>query len=207
MLLEWIVTIAFVSAPCDLPFAIEPSTSLPSFPEATLKAMREDGVALFSGQEAGAGTRYIKALVLFDASADETMKLLTQTARQVEYLPLLKRATVLEHQSHENVEKHEVKAGLFTVVYQMRHHWNMSTRQIWWCLNANADNDLKVARGYWRIYPLDSTQSIGEYGTHVDVGTAVPQFLQDFAVRKDVPKALNNQRLWVNSGGTFKYKS
>jgi hypothetical protein len=52
--------------------------------------------------------------------------------------------------------------------------------------------------------------SIGEYGTHVDIGAAVPQFLQDFAARKDgkdVPKALNNQRLWVNSGGTFKRQS
>jgi hypothetical protein len=67
--------------------------------------MHAKGVALFSGHNAGEGTRYIKALVLFDASADDAMKLLTQTAQQVEYLSLLKRATVLEQFNDANLEK------------------------------------------------------------------------------------------------------
>ena len=46
--------------------------------------------------------------------------------------------------------------------------------------------------------------TLGRSGTSVDVGPAVPAFLQDWISRKNLPRTMERVRLWVNSDGKYK---
>ena len=42
------------------------------------------------------------------------------------------------------------------------------------------------------------------FGSRIDVGPALPAFLQDMATRSKLPEAMQNVRRWVDSGGTWR---
>jgi hypothetical protein len=46
--------------------------------------------------------------------------------------------------------------------------------------------------------------TIGEYGTRVDTGVAVPGWLQKILARNDIPGAMTGFRKYMDSGGTWR---
>ena len=51
---------------------------------------------------------------------------------------------------------------------------------------------------------MEDGRTLGRSGTSVDVGSAVPAFLQDWLTRKKLPQTMERVRLWVDSGGTYR---
>ena len=66
------------------------------------------------------------------------------------------------------------------------------------------ENDLRDVSGFWQLYDLDETHTLARFGTRVDVGPALPGFLQDYATRKNVPQTMDHVRRWVDSNGTWR---
>ena len=64
--------------------------------------------------------------------------------------------------------------------------------------------DLEHVEGFWQLYELSSSQTLGRFGTRVQVGTALPVWLQDYATRQNVPQTMEHVRRWVDSGGTYR---
>ena len=73
-----------------------------------------------------------------------------------------------------------------------------------WALDPAYDNDVKVASGFWQVFALDEKTSVGEYGTVVDIGLPVPDALQGYLTRKDLPAALDAFQKYIESGGTWR---
>ena len=70
-------------------------------------------------------------------------------------------------------------------------------------LDSKKKSDIALQEGYWQLYKLDDNTTIGEYGTRVDTGVAVPSFVQNFLARKDIPKALTAFRKYIDSDGKY----
>ena len=62
------------------------------------------------------------------------------------------------------------------------------------------ENDFTTLEGRWELFDLGEAQTLGRFGSRINVGPALPAFLQDFATRKKLPEAMQNVRRWVVRG-------
>ena len=150
------------------------------------------------------GSLYIGALVLFDKPLDTTQELLSQTERQHEYLPELKKADLIRRDGTAVINEHQVRVMFIRLSYRIRTEFDSDAGRIWWALDPAHENDLDVLEGYWEFYEMNTSQTLGRFMTRVVLGPAVPRFLQNAATRRNVPRVVERMRLWVNSEGTYR---
>jgi hypothetical protein len=89
-------------------------------------------------------------------------------------------------------------------VYRLEYRLSPEKRRIEWLLDHRFDNAFAEVVGSWELFEMDSGQTLGRSGTSIDVGPAIPAFLQDWVTRKNIPKAMKRVRRWVNSDGTYR---
>ena len=150
------------------------------------------------------GSLYIRALVLFDQPLHRTLRLLSQTERQSEYLPELKRVETIRRDGTAVVDEHHVRILFIRLDYRLRTEMDFAAARIWWKLDSTHENDLEVLEGYWEFYEFDDSRTLGVFGTRVVLGKAIPAFLQNAATRRNLPRVVERMRLWVNSEGTYR---
>ena len=147
--------------------------------------------------------RFVIGLVIFEQPAEDALRLLAQTGRQIEYRPELKRNDTLETYPDGTLERQQLKIMFNKIVYHLRYTTDPVAGRVSWELDPGHENDLVEVTGFWEVYPLSAGRSLGRMGTRVDVG-ALPAFLQDYATRKNVPRSLENTRRWIDSGGVWR---
>lgn len=147
---------------------------------------------------------YIRAVVLFNQPKQRVFDLITDPSTQVLFLPRLKVSTPIDRQPVGELTEFHVAAGLFTVKFRTQHWWWPDRTRMEWALDPAYDNDVKVASGFWQVFALDEKTSVGEYGTVVDIGLPVPDALQGYLTRKDMPAALDAFQKYIESGGTWR---
>jgi hypothetical protein len=154
--------------------------------------------------EDDADATFVTALVIFDKPLDRSMRLISQTGRQVEFRPELKANETLETYDDGTLERQRLKIMFTNIVYHLRYRVDHDAHRVSWDLDTTRENDLKEVTGFWQLYFIDEGHTLVKFGTRVDVGS-LPSFLQDYATRKNVPKSLQNARRWVNSDGTWRH--
>lgn len=150
------------------------------------------------------GSLYIAALVLFDQPLHRTLRLLSQTERQSEYLPELKRIETIRRDGAAVIDEHHVRILFIRLDYRLRTEIDFKAARISWQLDPTHDNDLRVLDGYWELYESGDSRTLGVFGTRVVLGRLLPAFLQNAATRRNVPRIVERMRLWVNSNGTYR---
>jgi len=144
------------------------------------------------------------ALVLFEQPAEVAYRHLSQTARQVEYRPEVTAIeTVAVHEAGP-VDVHHIRVLFRRFQYRLKYSLDAEARQIRWDLDADFDNDLRHVSGFWELYPMGEQRTLARFGTSIDVGPAVPAFLQDWITRKNIPGSMERARRWVDSKGTYR---
>jgi len=171
-------------------------------PAKVVRRLRSENLALLPGVRDE--SLYINALVVFDQPLQRTLELLSQTQRQSEYLPELKRVVTVRREDHAVIDEHHVRILFIRIDYRLRTEMDPATGRIWWQLDPNPDNDLDVLEGYWELYDYGASRTLGVFGTRVVVGPALPSFLQNAATRRNVPRVVERMRLWVNSDGRYR---
>jgi hypothetical protein len=146
----------------------------------------------------------VEALVLFQQPRAKTLTLLTQTGRQSEFRPELAAVTEVERTPEGSVEEQRMKIMFVSVVYRLSYRVDPGAGRIEWRLDDRFDNDLHEVQGFWELHELDAGNTLGRFGTVVDVGPALPGMLQDWATRKNVPQTLDRTRRWVDSDGAWR---
>jgi hypothetical protein len=154
--------------------------------------------------EDDADATFVTALVIFDKPLDRSMRLISQTGRQVEFRPELKANDTLATYDDGTLERQRLKIMFTNIVYHLRYRVDHDAHRVSWDLDTTRENDLKEVTGFWQLYFIDEGHTLVKFGTRVDVGS-LPSFLQDYATRKNVPKSLQNARRWVNSDGTWRH--
>ena len=89
-------------------------------------------------------------------------------------------------------------------MYHLRYRLDPVAQRIAWELDDRYENDLGLVEGFWDLYAMDDARTLGRFGTRVDVGPAIPAFLQDWLTRNKIPTTMENARLWINSRGRYR---
>jgi len=189
-----------------VPAALRPSALPP--PSAPLLAelerhrvlLAEDATDATNGDRAGSA----QAFVLFERPRGEVLRLLAATPRQREYRPELSRLEVIEAHETGDLAEYRVRFLLTTLSYRARHGWDLKHGRVWWVLDPEYPNDLAVLEGLWELAPIDTGRTLGRFTTRIDLGPALPAFLQEFATREKLPDSMEQVRRWVDSGGTWR---
>jgi len=190
----------------QVPAALRPS-ALPPLSSALLTELERHRVLLAEQAAAAAnGDRACsaQAFVLFEKPRSEVLRMLAATPRQMEYRPELARLEVIEANDAGDLAEYRVRFMLTTLSYRARHGWDLEHGRVWWVLDPEYPNDLAVLEGLWELAPIDGGRTLGRFTTRIDLGPALPAFLQDFATREKLPDSMEQVRRWVDSGGTWR---
>jgi hypothetical protein len=176
-------------------------------PPALLTELERDHVLIEDGDE-GTESREdhgaTRALVLFQQPRAEVLRLLASTPRQKEYRPELSRLEVIEASEKGDVVEYRVSFMLTTLRYRARHGWDFAKGLVWWSLDPSFHNDMRVLDGLWELRALDPHRTLGRFSTRIDLGPALPAFLQEYATRKKLPESMDAVRHWVDSLGSWR---
>jgi hypothetical protein len=158
------------------------------------------------GGERDGARSFIVAWVIFERARSEVLARLREAERQPEYRPELGRVQTVEHFENGRVDEQRLRILFTDFVYRLRYTEDPVTERLEWRLDPRFDNDLKAVEGFWELYPYGSNprRTLARFGSHVDVGSAVPRFVQRGLSRSTVLRYVENTRRWVDSGGTWR---
>ena len=145
-----------------------------------------------------------RALVIFEAPPDQVMQMLSQSARQAEFRPELREVRALGGHAGRSIEQHRLRIAFINVVYRVRTHVDFQQYRISWELDSRHVNDLERVEGSWEITGMTGGGSLGRFASIVDVGVALPDFLEDRLTAKLMPSFIENMRRWVDSKGRYR---
>lgn len=154
--------------------------------------------------ETSGASQMVEALVLFQQPRPKTLEMLMQTARQPEFRPELESVREVERMPDGVIEEQRMKIMFVDIVYRLHYTAKPDAARIEWKLDPRFDNSMKEVEGFWELHELDAGNTLARFGTLVNVGPALPGFLQDWATRKNVPQTLERTRRWVDSGGKWR---
>jgi len=156
------------------------------------------------GREESTSDAFIKAAMIVNQPIDKVYTLMAQDARQAEYVPYLDKVVQVQTYSDgDNIEEH-LKILFIRLVFRVRWYHYPQKYLLQWNLAPEFKNDLKRLEGFWQFYYIDDNRTLCRYGTISETGFGIPKSVQDFLTRRDLPEALNNQKLWFESNGAWR---
>lgn len=168
-----------------------------------IELLKKGEVVILDKPENVEGRQMITAALIFDQGIDTVWSLLTQGWRQEEYLPNLKRSKLIEKWDGGDKIRFHVEMLYVGIDYQILGTRDKSQYYSHWKLDPDFKNDMKEISGYWRFYWMDANHTLARYGTWVEVGVWIPDAVQEYMIKRDLPSALGMQKRFVDSGGTW----
>lgn len=169
-----------------------------------VERVKKGEIVILDQPEKVEGRAMITAAFIFDQDIDTVWSLMTQGWRQEEYLPRLMRSKLFKKwDGGDQIEFHVEIVGI-GIDYRVLGTRDKSHYYSHWKLDPEFDNDMKEVSGYWRFYWIDDRHTLARYGTWVQTGFGIPDFVQEYLTKKDLPSALAAQKKWVDSGGTYR---
>jgi hypothetical protein len=147
---------------------------------------------------------FIQSIVIFTQPRQATLELLSQTERQMEFLPTLRDVRPVARHERESLDHHEIKIIFTKLQYRVHNHWSYEEWVMWWYLDPGYSNDMSTLDGYWRFYELEDGRTLAIYASRIDVGPLIPARMQTALSRKKLEESLRHFRGWVNSGGSYR---
>ena len=156
------------------------------------------------GHEESTSKGFIKAAVIINQPLQKVYDLTAQDWRQDEYVPYLLKMTLIEKYADGNLDEELIKILFVTLHIRVRWYHHPQSYSFNWELDPKFKNDLRRLEGTWNFYYIDDTHTLGRYSTVSETGFGIPQSIQDYLTRKDLPEALNQVKLWLDSGSTYR---
>jgi hypothetical protein len=196
----------FLELEQDAPKADSAQQILAAQPEAITQRLFEEKLIVMqevreSNSDAG---RIITALVIFEKPREDVYDLLSQTTRAIEFRPSVTKMATVGQNEYGPIDEHQLSILFRTYVYRLEYRLEPENHRFSWTLDQSFDNDLRQVDGWWDLYAMEDGRTLGRSGTIVDVGPAVPGFLQDWITRKNIPGTMKHVRGWVESDGEYR---
>lgn len=150
---------------------------------------------------------FVIAYVLFERPIRDVIALLRQASRQTEYRPELDSVETIRRFENGRIDEQRMRIVFTTLIYRLRYRdYADSVGRLEWSLDPSFDNDMAQFDGFWELHAFDndSRRTLARFGSNVDVGAAVPRFIQKGMSRKTVLRYLENCRAWIDSNGEWR---
>jgi hypothetical protein len=149
---------------------------------------------------------FVVAYVIFERPFEDVLRLLRQAERQMEYRPELAGVKTLETFDDGRVDEQRLRILFADLVYRVRYREDPATGRLEWKLDPRFENDLDRFEGFWELatYAAEPNRTLARFGSRVDIGPAVPDFIQRGMSRKTVLRYLRNTRRWIDSNGEWR---
>ncbi|MCL4477654.1 MAG: hypothetical protein M1381_00935 [Deltaproteobacteria bacterium] len=146
----------------------------------------------------------IKASLVINKPIEKVWRLIKCTECQAQYIPDLEESNLVNSYKNGNTVAFTVKALFFTIRYRVNHYFQDNDYRLTWKLDKSYKHDIKDLYGYWQFYKIDDDHTLARYGSKLDVGSFVPEFVENYLTRKDLPKALHAVKKWIESDGKYR---
>ncbi len=165
-----------------------------------------EGLVVLEDVGGSGAESFIVAYVVFEQPHGEVVRLLRQAERQPEYRTELDRVATVERFEGGRIDEQRVRIMFTELVYRLRYDESPDARRFEWKLDPDFDNDMQTMEGFWEFLPYESdpSRTLARFGSNVDVGPAVPRFIQKGLSRRTVIRYLRNCRQWIDSRGEWR---
>jgi hypothetical protein len=172
-------------------------------PEIAARLEKERVVLLEQGGDANGA---VVALVLFAQPQSRVADLLREAERQPEYRQELLAVRTVKQLPDGRIDEQRIKVLFAELVYRLRYREDRNTGRLDWSLDDTFDNSIARMQGFWELHDFvdGSDRTLGRFGSDVDVGSGVPQFVQSGMSRKTVMRYVHNVQRWIDSDGRWR---
>jgi hypothetical protein len=174
---------------------------LGKYPASLLAELESTGVAFAPASTRKGCDGYSHAFVYFSQPRERVLELLSQTARQGEFLS--HKIVSVYRSGNESIDEHRMYVLFTRLFYRVRNTWDPNQWTIMWHLDPEFDNSLLMLRGYWYLHSYKGG-TLGVYGSKVDAGRIVPTSLQAVLTTKKLRRVIQHFRKWVDSNGSYR---
>ena len=177
-----------------------------SLPAEQRRQLDKDGQVLLGDDKSTDSSMagYIRAVAIFKQPKQRVFEMMSQPEMQALYLPHVVSSTPAARPANGELTDFDLKFVLSHFRFHVWHWFYPEQSRIEWWLDKSQKNDIKAQEGYWQLFALSPTTTIGEYGTRIDTDIAVPKWLADIFARSDIPNALIAFRRYMDSNGTWR---
>lgn len=151
------------------------------------------------GKAHGAGV----AFALVHAPTDAIWSTILDFDRYSEYFPRVTTCVRTLWDGHEVDASFRLRILIVNIDYSIRHFYEGGRGRMSWVLDPRKKNDIKGSTGFWEIHPEGKDGSLVEYSVTVDSGWLVPEKVEEFLAKKDLPSVVEALRKRVESGNTW----
>jgi hypothetical protein len=144
---------------------------------------------------------FVHAYVVFDRPVDRVYELLSATSRQLEYRSEIDSLATVARTPEGPIDEHHLRIVFVEVSYRLRYRLDPVRRRIAWELDPDFPGPMRRVEGHWELFEMDAGRTLGRFATAVDVGDALPAFLEEAVTRRTLPRTLERCRRWVNADG------
>ena len=149
---------------------------------------------------------FIRALAIFEQPKQTAMNLMFEPEKLALFLSDLDAAkTVRREDGLGELTKFSVAFLWWDIDFWIQHWFYPELgRYEWFIDKKHFENDIEFNAGFWQLYALDATRTVGEYGVQVDTGIPIPRRMFERIQRRAIPGALDQFQKYINSNGTYR---
>lgn len=143
------------------------------------------------------------AIMMINKTPDEVWKFLPKFDTYVEFMPRMTHSSTYQGEGGKVGATYNLKILWKEIKYSCLHELDKDKMLIRWTLDTSKKNDIVSTTGFWKV-KAHGDKSLIFYTVAVDTGMSVPQKIQDFLTKTDLPNVVKAVKKRVESGGTYK---
>ena len=143
-------------------------------------------------------------LGIIEKPRNDVWSVLTDYTSHPEYLPTVVATEVYSTEGTTTGIKETIKVLWKRVQYHVLQTQDDQAYVLAWRLDKSLKNDIDDTWGHWALLPYGEGKCVAVYSVHVDTGIAVPQFVEDFLMRRDLPDVVRAVKKRAESNGEYK---
>ena len=121
------------------------------------------------------------------------------------FMPNVKNCTILKQEGEVYWLKYEGKILWLNLSWHQKVTGVQLYKRIEYTIDKTRPNDIRDTNGFWVLDNApDGAGAVVSFSSYIDTGIPIPEMVTRKASRSTLPKILNNLRLRVESGGTWK---
>lgn len=148
-----------------------------------------------SGSSKGGGT----VMVLVNRPWETLWAYLLDHTTYAEYLPRVKSVECYLNEPNKLGLKISARIVIRGLVQHVINTLDKENLTITWVLDQSKKNDIRDTAGAWMLVPHGEGKTILVYAIQIDMGWAMPNWLENFMIRRDLPGFVESLKDYAES--------